>query len=193
MGFMLIMLKIEITCGWFLGVKKRLKMTIEYVRNQEGHFVCPHKGCGKVCEKQNTMYYHVKRHMALNEKSFAYECSSCSMGFIQKSAFLHHMAAIHSDITDIQMKADDKKTIKNPYVGQEFKCPCCDNTTRTKANALVHYARLHAKDWIPSYDKEKGCTQCDKKFGSIAAYLYHCTGCIPATKKHRTFVGQIID
>jgi hypothetical protein len=152
------------------GSQEAFKMTIEYVRNQEGHFVCPHKGCGKVCEKQNTMYYHVKRHMALTEKSFAYE----------------------SDITDIQMKADDKKTIKNPYVGQEFKCPCCDNTTRTKANALVHYARLHAKDWIPSYDKEKGCTQCDKKFGSIAAYLYHCTGCIPATKKHRTFVGQII-
>jgi hypothetical protein len=74
-----------------------------------------------------------------------------------------------------------------------FKCPCCDHTTKTKANALVHYARLHAKDWIPSYNKEAGCTHCKKTFGSIAAYLYHCTGCIPANKTHRDAVSRIME
>jgi hypothetical protein len=167
-------------------------MTIEYVKNDNGEFVCQHKGCGKVFEKQNTMYYHVKRHMAQDEKCYAYECKDCAMGFIQKSAFLHHMAALHAEKKEIPIDADGKKTLKNPYVGQEFKCPCCDNTTRTKANALVHYARLHAKDWIPTYDKDKGCTHCDKKFGSIAAYLYHCTGCVPANGKHRNLVQKII-
>lgn len=157
-------------------------MTIEYVKNAAGHFVCQHKGCGRTFEKQNTMYYHVKRHAAETEKDFAYECKDCSMGFIQKSAFLHHMAALHPTVVDIPV--DEKTTMKNPYIGQEFKCPCCDNVTRTKANALVHYARLHAKDWIPTYDREKGCTTCKKTFSSIAAYLYHSTGCIPASRRH---------
>jgi hypothetical protein len=168
-------------------------MTIEYVRNDNGEFVCQHKDCGKTFAKQNTMYYHVKRHCALDQKSFAHTCAECKMGFIQKSAFLHHMAAIHPNTIDVALTSDTKKTIKNPYIGLEFKCPCCEVTTRTKANALVHYARLHAKDWIPSYDKEKGCSECDKKFSSIAAYLYHCTGCIPATKKHRVAIATITD
>jgi hypothetical protein len=166
-------------------------MTISYVKNDDGHFVCQHKGCGQVFEKQNTMYYHVKRHAADEQKTFAYECTDCGKGFIQKSAYLHHMAALHPTIVDVAL--DEKTTMKNPYIGQEYKCPCCDNVTRTKANALVHYARLHAKDWIPSYNKEKGCVSCDKKFGSIAAYLYHCTGCVPATRKHKNLIAQLIE
>lgn len=66
-------------------------MPVEYAKNDDGHFVCTHKDCNKVFERQNTMYYHIMRH----RKQFAYTCADCDKGFIQKSAFLHHMAAIH--------------------------------------------------------------------------------------------------
>jgi hypothetical protein len=197
-------------------------MTIEYTKNDAGQFVCTHKGCTKTCSRQNTMYYHVMRH----RNEFSYKCADCDKGFIQKSAFLHHMAAIHPGNDTIRIPNKDANAtalknaivsedplpvgnedekvngnstnnndikIKNPYEGQTFTCPCCKHETRTKANALVHYARLHAKDWIPTYNKDNGCTHCKKKFGSIAAYLYHCTGCIPANKAHRDAISLIID
>lgn len=199
-------------------------MTIDYVKNAAGHFVCQHKDCGRTFERQNTMYYHMKRHMG----QFTYTCKECSKGFIQKSAFLHHLAAVHPEEKDIIKKKEtceqtedplpaesqeivDNANIikenekinkdktqaalpeKNPYAGISYKCPCCPHSTRTKANALVHYARLHAEGWIPTYDKEKGCTQCAKTFGSIAAYLYHCTGCIPANKNHRAMIAKITE
>ena len=167
-------------------------MTLDYVKDANGIFVCQHKGCTRTFAKQNTMYYHMKRHMAEEQKTYDYHCPQCNSGFIQKSTFLQHMAAIHPETKDVCIDAESKETIKNPYIGMEFKCPCCDNTTRTKANALVHYARLHAKDWIPTYEKDKGCTKCNKTFSSIAAYLYHCTGCIPANKKHRTNIAKLI-
>lgn len=192
-------------------------MTIEYKKNEAGLFVCTHKGCTKTFSRQNTMYYHIKRHM--NE--FSFKCTECDKGFIQKSAFLHHMAAVHpgSDTVTIQSKdrndiinedptdlispkanvvdtikvAAEEIKIKNPYEGQTFTCPCCNHETRTKANALVHYARLHAKDWIPTYNKDNGCPHCKKTFGSIAAYLYHCTGCVPASKSHREAISRIME
>lgn len=204
------------------------RMPVEYTKNAEGLFVCSHDGCNKTFARQNTMYYHIKRHL----NQFSYKCTECDKGFIQKSAFLHHMAAVHpgndtvsigiSDVkpskkeqsqrqcddpviitetesnnnivdnrTDIKPAVDIK--IKNPYDGQSFACPCCDHKTKTKANALVHYARLHAKDWIPTYNKDAGCTHCKKQFSSIAAYLYHCTGCVPANKTHRDAVSRIME
>jgi len=190
-------------------------MTIEYSKNSEGHFVCTHNGCTKTCARQNTMYYHVMRH----RNEFAFMCKECDKGFIQKSAFLHHMAAVHpgnitisipnknknrdntnsvSEDPTIDVNIDNNANntdikIKNPYEGQNFTCPCCQHVTRTKANALVHYARLHAKDWIPTYNKDAGCTHCNKTFDSIAAYLYHCTGCVPTNKTHRDNISRMID
>jgi hypothetical protein len=210
------LLKIEIEIRELLFIKISFNMTIDYTKNDSGLFVCTHKGCNKTAARQNTMYYHVKRHM--NE--FAFTCGDCNKGFIQKSAFLHHMAAVHpgndtvtipnkdetrkaallnvivsEDPTNIDRNANESNDIKikNPYEGLVFTCPCCNHETRTKANALVHYARLHAKDWIPAYNKDNGCNHCKKTFGSIAAYLYHCTGCIPANKTHRDAISRIID
>jgi len=201
-------------------------MTFDYIKNTAGHFVCQHKDCGKTFARQNTMYYHMKRHAG----EFTYTCTECKKGFIQKSAFLHHQAAVHHDKLPIPPACSDPQdyntntnheasdeivnnvvtnepidnlitkptvvtnnTIVNPYAGITYKCPCCDHSTRTKANALVHYARLHAEGWIPSYDKAKGCTHCAKTFSSIAAYLYHCTGCIPANKTHRAAISRMME
>jgi hypothetical protein len=207
-------------------------MTFDYIKNAAGHFVCQHKGCSKTFARQNTMYYHMKRHAG----EFTYTCAECKKGFIQKSAFLHHQAAVHHDkvavastcgdpqdciintdnynpnnpnnpntIIVVESQNNNNNVIKateivesntkivNPYAGITYKCPCCDHSTRTKANALVHYARLHAEGWIPTYDKAKGCSHCAKTFSSIAAYLYHCTGCIPANKTHRAAVARMME
>jgi hypothetical protein len=173
-------------------------MTIEYAKNTDGLFVCQHKGCSVTKKNQNTMYYHMKRHM----EKFDYTCKDCDKGFLQKSAYLHHLAAIHPEtktvcLTTTAPKNGDKDNkilevkIDNPYCEQIFKCPCCDHSTRTKSNALVHYARLHAKDWIPAFDKAKGCPKCQKTFESNAAYLYHCTACVPASKSHCAMITRI--
>ena len=165
---------------------------MEYIKNAKGEFVCQEKDCGKCFARQNTMYYHMKRHM----QDFTYTCEHCNKGFVQKSAFLHHVAAVHPETNEVQVTSNDKmidEKVVNPYAGVCFKCPVtgCPFETRTKANALVHYARLHAKDWIPAFSKETGCTQCKKTFGSAAAYLYHCTGCVPANRLHRDMVSRI--
>lgn len=165
-------------------------MGIEYVKDANGHFVCQHKDCKFTTDKQNTMCYHVKRHNA----DFKFTCkeSGCNMGFIQKSGYLHHMAAKHPNVTEICLGGDEK--IKNIYADKQYTCTVCKHKCRTKANILVHYARLHAEGWIPTYSKENpSCTTCKKEFQSIASYLYHCTGCIPANKTHRDIISRIIE
>jgi hypothetical protein len=183
------------TTGWLANIRNNtFTMTLEYVKNAAGDFVCQHKDCNKSFKRQNTMFYHMKRHMA----EFTYTCKDCDKGFLQKSAYLHHMAAVHPEDKEVQVTSNDRlldEKIVNPYAGVSYKCPIdgCEFDTRTKANALVHYARLHAKDWIAPFDKEKGCSHCKKEFGSAAAYLYHSTGCVPANRTHRAMISRIID
>jgi len=166
-------------------------MGIEYVKNKEEEFVCQHKGCTFVSKQQNTMCYHMKRH----NSDFKFTCkeTGCNnMGFIQKSAYLHHMAAKHPTLKEVTLGTDEK--IVNPYLNKVYTCSVCNHTCRTKANALVHYARLHSSDWIPSFNKDSpDCPSCKKGFQSIASYLYHCTGCIPANKTHRDIISRMID
>ena len=134
----------------------------KYIRNEAGHFVCPH--CDKVTEKQNTMYYHVKKHHT-NDLPFE---------FLQKSAFLHHLATVHAEAPDVAGE-------KNPYAGVEYACPTCEHKTHTKANMLIHYVRAHCRDWIPAFDKKACCSHCDKEYASSSAYYYHAVGCFRET------------
>lgn len=162
-------------------------MTLEYIKNSDGKFVCSHKDCNKTFARQNTMYYHIKRH----NKEFAFTCKECDKGFLQKSAYLQHMASLHTEEKEVEINGEK---VSNPYNGVIYKCPCCTYEARTKANSLIHYARIHAEGWIPSYTKDNSsCIECKKGFSSIAAYLYHCTGCIPTNKHHRDMISRIID
>ncbi len=143
----------------------------KYIKNADGHFVCP--DCGKVTEKQNTMYYHIKKNHA---KDLPFECKKCEgcPRFLQKSSYLHHLATIHPDDADCESGS-------NPYAGVSYTCPCgdCDHSTHTKANLLIHYARSHCKAWIPSFSKSaSACSGCKKEFNSSSAYLYHAIGCL---------------
>jgi uncharacterized protein (UPF0212 family) len=157
--------------------------TLQYIRTDEGHFQCPH--CDKICEKQNTMYYHVKT-IHMNEYKFS--CKICAdsnkpMNFLQKSAYLKHVATKHPEIAEKE---------KNPYVGISHKCPSCNHENSAKANVIVHYARHHCKDWIPGFAKGTPCKGCEKVFPSSTAYLYHALTCIkPIPEHHASIVSRI--
>jgi hypothetical protein len=146
-----------------------MSSSVKYIKNDAGHYQCPH--CDKTCEKQNTMYYHIKKN---HSEDFKFTCPHCeeSKHFVQKSAYLQHLASTHPDLAE-----ED-----NPYLTVEFKCPTCDHTAKTKANILVHYARTHARDWIPTFEKSAetkkcACKGCQKEFPSSTGYYYHAVGC----------------
>jgi uncharacterized Zn finger protein (UPF0148 family) len=136
----------------------------KYIRNADGHFVCP--TCGVVKEKQNTMYYHMKSH----EKEMPHKCKQCKKGFLQKQTLDLHIKSKHSKDAD-----------------RDFECPMedCDFTAHTKGNCRTHFFRTHCSEEINEillHDKDEGtieCANCDKAFKSIGAFYYHCADCIP--------------
>lgn len=151
----------------------------KYIRNNEGHFVCPH--CPKITEKQNTMYYHIKK---THENDLPFECKRCEdcPRFLQRTSYLHHLATIHANDphpVSENVSETEKQTEQehNPYAGVSYSCPCCEHKTHTKANVLIHFARSHCKDWIPNYEKGCACEGCSKTFASSSAYLYHASAC----------------
>jgi hypothetical protein len=158
--------------------------TTKYIKNEAGHYVCPH--CDKVTEKQNTMYYHIKKNHAAD---LPFECTKCEdcPKFLQKTTYLHHLATIHPE------DATPAKGVANPYAGVTVHCPSCDHNTHTKANMLIHFARVHCKEWIPAYTKSTPCTHCMKTFGSSSAYLYHAISCLSylAPKEHMDLAARI--
>lgn len=152
----------------------------KYIRNADNHFVCPY--CGIVETKQNTMLYHIE---SKHENKFRFECTKCAdtPRFLQRCTYLHHLATVHPE--DPHISADEK----NPYAGIAFVCDECEHSTHTKANMMIHYARNHAKDWIPAFVKGAPCTGCSKYFASSSAYLYHACTCFKqcATRAIPTF------
>jgi hypothetical protein len=121
------------------------------------------------------MYYHLKKNHT-SDDSGKFICEHCPpeapMKFIQKSAYQQHLATKHKEIVS-------ETEEKNPYAGVTRKCPACDHTTHTKSNLIIHFARTHCKEWIPSFTKDSPtCKGCDKDFASSTAYLYHAISCI---------------
>lgn len=157
----------------------------QYIRLENGHFQCPH--CPKVCSKQNTMYYHIKK---THDRDFRFECTHCVKApkFVQKSAYLQHIAVCHPEIAEENSEA-------NPYAGVSWGCahPDCTHTTKTKANILVHFARTHCKDWIPAFTKDISCKQCTKTFASSTAYFYHSISCVkPIPDAYHTMLDSMM-
>lgn len=133
-----------------------------YIRNAAGEFVCPH--CGVTKARQNTMYYHMKKHTG----EMSHVCGVCSKGFIQKSGLDQHMLQAHP--TEAAAAGTDVT---------EYDCPCCDHSCRMKANLVIHIARKHGDGWIPTVPTAGGatCERCDRSFSSPTAYYYHAAAC----------------
>jgi hypothetical protein len=136
-----------------------------YIRNEKGEFVCP--DCGVTKARQNTMYYHMKKHTG----EMSHFCGVCAKGFIQKSGLQQHMLQAHPTVaaaagTDVT----------------EFECPCCDHSCKMKANLVIHIARKHGAGWIPDVPTSGGaiCSGCDRSFASPTAYYYHAATCFAA-------------
>jgi hypothetical protein len=125
-----------------------------YSKNAAGEFVCP--TCGETKARQNTMFYHMKKHAGL----LNHVCTICSKGFIQKSGLTQHMTQTHPE--------DDGL----------WNCPCCDHSCRMRTNMIIHIARKHGEA-IPAIigSGPCDCSGCKREFSSATAYFYHAYQC----------------
>lgn len=167
----------------------------KYVKNNDGDYICPHEGCGKITGKQNTMYYHILKN---HSESLPFQCNRCieKPQFLQRSGYLNHLATKHAN--DSKLNEKEKEILgvnENPVVKVSYKCPHqgCNQVTKTKANILIHYARTHALDWIPSYVRGEACVGCQQVFSSSSAYLYHSITCFEemATPDQLNIISRI--
>ena len=152
----------------------------KYIRNEAGHFVCP--TCGIVKEKQNTMYYHMKRH----EEEMPHTCKVCRKGFLQRQTLDLHMRSKHADAPAYK----------------DYVCPHadCEFSAHTKGNCRTHYFRVHCSEEVGEllvHDKEAGtieCIGCDRSFNSLGLFYYHCSECIvlPATDERAAEITALM-
>jgi KRAB domain-containing zinc finger protein len=134
-------------------------MASKYIRNENGHFVCPN--CEVVKKNQNTMYYHMKKH----EGKLPFECDICKKDFVQKSSLEVHKLSKH--------KAAKKEV-------ETFKCVFdnCEFESVTKANRRIHCLRKHFHDEVSKIMDDNNCSRCNKTFQSQTAFYYHVSSCI---------------
>ena len=134
-------------------------MTSKYIKNENGHFVCPN--CEVVKKNQNTMYYHMKKH----EGKLPFECDICKKDFVQKSSLELHKLSKHKG---------SKKEVDT------FKCVFdnCEFKSITKANRRIHCLRKHFQESVNTIMDDKNCIRCNKLFQSQSAFYYHVSSCI---------------
>ncbi len=146
-------------------------MVYEYVRNEQGFFVCPH--CKITKKRQNTMHYHLKKH----EGKLPFQCSTCKKEFqFQQSLDLHRLS-----------KHCQNSKEKIP----KFKCPSpnCPFESLTEGNLRIHFLRIHCTEDVQrilQHSNDKFCcTACKKSFQSSTAFHYHAASCISIQEKSK--------
>ena len=125
-----------------------------YIKNEDGHFVCPQ--CGVVKQKQNTMNMHYHTH----DETPSHTCKACKKGFLQKQALDLHIQSRHPEL----LKDDDST--------KKFQCPFddCNFSAITKGNCIIHCLRVHFvnkinKIMIKDEDTKTFC--CDPVRGTV--------------------------
>jgi hypothetical protein len=175
--------------------------TTKYIRTETGAFEC--HICGDVKFRQNTMYYHMKKHTGETR----YRCEDCDRPFISKGALAQHRLHIHNEGTAAnelpanqpvamaeesaakpKITSEEETTPKGAPAVAMFECPCCTHTAKTKANMITHIGRKHGVGWIPAPEELCAggpieCSKCEKHLGSRTAYYYHAVSCfsVPST------------
>ena len=140
------------------------KERIQYKKNDIGLFICP--TCNITKENQSTMHYHIKTHK--NESQHI--CKYCNKSFLHKNMLDVHMKSRHSQM--------EEKSF--PCVYENCKAQC-----NTKAQYMVHFMRIHAKEECQLHQKKNQtlktslCTHCDRLFESDSAFYYHSFTCFP--------------
>lgn len=143
---------------------------MKYIRNEDGHFVCP--TCGVIKENQNTMHYHMKKH----ENSLPFSCKFCKKGFLQKQTLDFHLRSKHAD----------EDTVKSSEDEDVYECPFgkCEFTAKTRGNLRTHCIRSHFQIeadqlmLVDDVNNEICCVECENSFKSKTAFYYHCLDCI---------------
>ena len=140
-------------------------MMIKYFKNEDGHFVCP--DCGAIKEKQNSMHYHMKKHL----EELNHVCKICKKAFLQKQTLDQHIRARHPEINK-----EEKK----------YACPFddCEFTAFAKGNCVIHIIRVHFQEEVKEImitnedNKTSTCDICSKEFNSLCSFYYHCKDCL---------------
>jgi len=145
-------------------------MTLSYVKNADGHFVCPE--CNIVMKRQNTMHYHMKKHV--EERNHI--CKACKKGFLQKQTLDLHVRSKHPEL-----RSDDAKVFRCPFDG-------CDFHALTKGNCIIHCLRIHFQEQLKERmqmqegSKKIHCRGCEETFPSSCSFYYHCKNCMKVEK-----------
>jgi len=152
-------------------------MTMKYIRNEDGDFVCP--DCGIIKQRQNSMHYHMKKHM----EQINHVCKACKKGFLQKQTLDLHIRSKHPEL----LKNEEEKTFTCPLDG-------CPFSALTKGNVVIHCLRVHFQEEIKqimNVDAETqaiSCNGCAKEFHSSSSFYYHSKLCIPFDKSEEKYV-----
>lgn len=147
-----------------------IKQMLTYIKNEEGHFVCPE--CNVVKKRQNSMHYHMKKHL----EEFNHTCKACKKSFLQKQTLDLHMRSKHPELLEKEQN--------------KFACPFdqCEFEALTKGNCVIHCLRVHYQDVIDEImivDEDTKlicCTVCDDTFTSSGSFYYHCKKCLNVGK-----------
>ncbi len=146
-------------------------MTIRYIKNDDGNFVCPH--CGVIKNRQNSMHYHIKKHM----EELNHICKTCNKAFLQKQTLDLHIRSKHPELLKSDQDKDDEKKYECPFEN-------CNFNALTKGNCIIHCLRAHFQSEIKEIMTVKNdtksiiCNHCDKEFFSSSAFYYHCKVCL---------------
>jgi hypothetical protein len=160
------------------NINSESKMTLTYIKDEDGNFVCP--DCGIKKKNQSTMHYHMRQH----KEETNHMCKICKKGFLQKQNLDLHIRSKHPELLE-QLSDNNKK----------FRCPFddCKFTALTKGNCIIHCLRVHFQDEINEMmikDEETKiicCNECDKEFTSSCAFYYHCKNCMTFDKNDEKY------
>jgi hypothetical protein len=148
------------------------KPGLTYIRTPQGTFICP--TCGVVKQRQNSMHYHMKKHL----EDPSHNCEYCNKSFLQKQTLELHRRSKHAE----QLLED---TIR-----PAFSCPFqgCDFQSHTKGNCVIHCLRVHFHEEITPHlqllhdRRVYSCLHCRNEYQSTTAFYYHIKNCITFDK-----------
>lgn len=155
-----------------MSVSTNTRNNMKYIKNEEGLFVCP--TCGVTKKNQNTMHYHMKKHM----DELPHVCKTCKKSFLQKQTLDLHIASRHPEV------AQESENVV------QYCCSFngCGFTSFSKGNCRTHMLRIHFAEEISNIMSKDDngcitCTNCYNDFKSHGAFYYHCIGCLSLSEE----------